>query len=307
MLTIRTKLLYLVLKRPWAMFAVMGLIVTVITVSLTVYFNCKYEEHQERILRVYAERTEALSGIDGISCQGQGRFAVSPDSLDRLCRRIEGAAVDFDRADTDESIRHLLELEFNKIQHEYDVLAFWGGILTIVFLIFSFYSLFKGEEMNRQANEALRDLRRIKTEAEKKSTEIDTQIEGQTNKIIGPVKKQMEETKKSADELKSAVEGKNTEIEGFEERINAVKSYVDTAESGVDEFSNQKKGELKTYTDERIGEIERSLKAEFDKYKRQLEEIVARQANPDIQQDEMDDVDDEVEEEQDVEPEDTAE
>ena len=253
------------------MFAVMGLIVTVITVSLTVYFNCKYEEHQERILRVYAERTEALSGIDGISCQGQGRFAVSPDSLDRLCRRIEGAAVDFDRADTDESIRHLLELEFNKIQHEYDVLAFWGGILTIVFLIFSFYSLFKGEEMNRQANEALRDLRRIKTEAEKKSTEIDTQIEG------------------------------------FEERINADKSYVDTAESGVDEFSNQKKGELKTYTDERIGEIERSLKAEFDKYKRQLEEIVARQANPDIQQDEMDDVDDEVEEEQDVEPEDTAE
>ena len=307
MLTIRTKLLYLALKRPWAMFAVLGLIVTVITVSLTVYFNSKYEEHQERILRVYAERTEALSGLDGISCQGQTRFAVSPDSLDRLCRRIEGAAVDFDRADTDESIRHLLELEFNKIQHEYDVLAFWGGILTIVFLIFSFYSLFKGEEMNRQANEALRDLRRIKTEAEKKSTEIDTQIEGQTNKIIGPVKKQMEETKKSADELKSAVEGKNTEIEGFEERIAEVKNYVDTAESGVDEFSNQKKEELKTYTDERIGEIERSLKAEFDKYKRQLEEIVARQANPDIQQDEMDDVDDIEDEEQDVEPEDTAE
>ena len=295
MLTIRTKLLFLALRRPWAMFAVLGLIVTVITVSLTVYFNSKYEEHQERILRVYAERTKALSGIDGISCQGQGRFAVSPDSLDRLCRRIEGAAVDFDRADTDESIRHLLELEFNKIQHEYDVLAFWGGILTIVFLIFSFYSLFKGEEMNRQANEALRDLRRIKTEAEKKSTEIDTQIEGQTNKIIGPVKKQMEETKKSADELKSAVEGKNTEIEGFEERIAEVKNYVDTAESGVDEFSNQKKEELKTYTDERIGEIERSLKAEFDKYKRQLEEIVARLANPVIQQDEIDDVDYEVE------------
>ena len=286
------------------MFAVLGLIVTVITVSLTVYFNCKYEAHQERILRVYAERTKALSGIDGISCQGQGRFAVSPDSLDRLCRRIEGAAVDFDRADTDESIRHLLELEFNKIQHEYDVLAFWGGILTIVFLIFSFYSLFKGEEMNRQANEALGDLRRIKTEAEKKSTEIDTQIEGQTNKIIDPVKTQMEETKKSAEKLKTAVDGKNTEIKGFEERINAVKSYVDTAKSGVDEFSNQKKGELKTYTDERIGEIERSLKDEFDKYKKQLEEIVARQANPDIQQDEIDDVDDEVEE--DVEPENTA-
>lgn len=44
MLTVRTKIIYRALKQQWAMFAVIGLIVTIITVSPTAYFNCKYEE-----------------------------------------------------------------------------------------------------------------------------------------------------------------------------------------------------------------------------------------------------------------------
>ena len=38
--------------------------------------------------------------------------------------------------------RDLLELQYAKIQHEYESIQIWYGILTVIFLVFSFYSLY---------------------------------------------------------------------------------------------------------------------------------------------------------------------
>ena len=58
----------------------------------------------------------------------------------------------------------LLELEFNKIQNEYETLALWAGILTVVFLIFSFYSMFKTDELLKQGREGVNELSNLKRE-----------------------------------------------------------------------------------------------------------------------------------------------
>lgn len=58
----------------------------------------------------------------------------------------------------------LLELEFNKIQNEYETLALWAGILTVVFLIFSFYSMFKTDELLKQGREGVNELSNLKSE-----------------------------------------------------------------------------------------------------------------------------------------------
>ena len=62
--------------------------------------------------------------------------------------------------------KSLLELEFNKIQNEYNTLALWGGILTIVFLIFSFYSLFKTDDLMKQGRDGLDKLYQIQEKAD---------------------------------------------------------------------------------------------------------------------------------------------
>lgn len=68
--------------------------------------------------------------------------------------------------------KHLLELEFNKIQHEYEALALWGGILTIVFLIFSFYSLFKTEDIIKQGKDGLNRMYDLEQKGDAKYKEI---------------------------------------------------------------------------------------------------------------------------------------
>ena len=65
-----------------------------------------------------------------------------------------------------EEIKALLELEFNKIQNEYETQEIWTGILTIVFLIFSFYSLFKSEELEHKGQEALTKITSIKEQTQ---------------------------------------------------------------------------------------------------------------------------------------------
>lgn len=52
-----------------------------------------------------------------------------------------------------EGIRAMLELEFNKIQNEYETQEIWVGLITIVFLVFSFYSIMKSEQFERQCYE----------------------------------------------------------------------------------------------------------------------------------------------------------
>lgn len=60
----------------------------------------------------------------------------------------------------------LLELEFSKIQSEYEAMELWAAILTIVFLIFSFYSLFKTDDMVKQGKEGLKEIGDIKKESQ---------------------------------------------------------------------------------------------------------------------------------------------
>lgn len=60
--------------------------------------------------------------------------------------------------------KSLLELEFNKIQNEYQTLAVWSGVLMIVFLIFSFYSFFKTDDLVKQGRDGLREIGEIKKE-----------------------------------------------------------------------------------------------------------------------------------------------
>ena len=62
--------------------------------------------------------------------------------------------------------RDLLQMQFAKIQHEYEALEIWCGILTVIFLIFSFYSLFKTDDLVKQGREGLKELVGIRRNAE---------------------------------------------------------------------------------------------------------------------------------------------
>ena len=69
-----------------------------------------------------------------------------------------------------DEIKSLLQLEFNKMQNEYEALEIWAAILTVVFLIFSFYSFFKTEKLEEDGRQSIS---RINSLEKKAQTDLD--------------------------------------------------------------------------------------------------------------------------------------
>lgn len=60
----------------------------------------------------------------------------------------------------------MLELHLNKIEHEYSNITMWGAVLTILFLVFSFYSIYKMDELIQQGNEGVKHIKQIQHNGE---------------------------------------------------------------------------------------------------------------------------------------------
>lgn len=80
-------------------------------------------------------------------------------------------------------MKSLLELEMSKIQNEHETLGIWAALLTIVFLIFSFYSLFKADDLVKQGQDGLDKLNEIRREADNSVDQIKSKGEEKINKF----------------------------------------------------------------------------------------------------------------------------
>lgn len=76
-----------------------------------------------------------------------------------------------------DEVRSLLQLEFNKIQNEYEALEIWAAILTVVFLIFSFYSFFKTEKLEEDGRKSINRINEMENGARDALNNLQENIE----------------------------------------------------------------------------------------------------------------------------------
>lgn len=93
-----------------------------------------------------------------------------------------------------QEVKSLLDLEFNRIQNEFEAIEIWTGILTVIFLIFSFYSLFKTEQLENQSKDELRRLKKINEDASQKLGDFETN----SSKAVESLKLSVEQIKKDS-------------------------------------------------------------------------------------------------------------
>ena len=77
---------------------------------------------------------------------GRQNIIVSRIANDSLSRK-------YDAVMNNQVSEKLLDLHLGKIEHEYTNITIWAAMLTIIFLIFSFYSLFKIEQSKAELEE----------------------------------------------------------------------------------------------------------------------------------------------------------
>ncbi len=145
-----------------------------------------------------------------------------------------------------EETRSLIELEYNKIQHEYQSLQIWCGILTVIFLIFSFYSMFKADDLVNQGKSGLRDLEKIKDKgnelmsrlsstSSEKLKEIETQNKEEIAKINAVIDTKEKELSDLITSTKKEIKSIYIETEKrCKDLLDAAKSETNTSTSALD-------------------------------------------------------------------------
>lgn len=170
-------------------------------------------------------------------------------------------------------IKQTLDEEFNKIENEYESQEIWTGLLTIVFLVFTFYSLLKTEEQERQAQDTLRQIKR----SEKRSRSIISNIDAEKDSALKSMNKGFDDWKKEKnDDVKNIV---NTLFCKSEKELQ--KGF----ESWCTTFKQTKESEMTTWceiikksTNDRINDIfdkniEQMIQNFGEELKRQLDSI----------------------------------
>lgn len=175
-----------------------------------------------------------------IKIQEQHQSKLSRDSLQFNAERtlLEGQT------------KAMVDLHLTKIDHEYNNITMWAAILTILFLVFSFYSIFKMDELIQQGREGVKDIKRLK----KVGDDSIAYIKAKNNEQITKLK---EDTEQIIKEHREKLEGissnfsvqQNDLYRRADEYLNGLRRNSDEQSQKIlSEYYNILQEQSKTYT-----------------------------------------------------------
>ncbi len=230
--------------------------ITIVLACTVIFLICQiivylgFREHRKSIIDMYQispstqfmdsgtsfENIDSLiSGLD-IPCSQKIELqhsikVVAGDISSTIKNNIELDALKQAKYDNIQNgTRDLLELQYAKIQHEYESIQIWYGILTVIFLIFSFYSLYKVDDIIRQGKDGLKDLDNIKEQGDKKIKSFGEEGDKKLNAFTQKSSEQFNEFRdvfqRRIGEIDHVIKSKedfmNKQVEGTREKLDNI-------------------------------------------------------------------------------------
>ena len=191
------------------LFLIVLSIYTVIFMGYQIFAMCNLNSSQDKIKNYYLEHIER---VDSLYCKlgSNNKAILSTYMLDSVYNNdVELLYAEYDKVLREDSLRlcnerallemqtkSMIDLHLNKVEHEYSNLTIWAAILTILFLVFSFYSIYKMDELIQQGNDGVKDIRSLKKSSEdiieKLEATSKSEIEKTQNKIDGFIVEQQQ-------------------------------------------------------------------------------------------------------------------
>ena len=144
---------------------------------------------------------------------------------------------------------NLVALHIDKIDNDYSQIGIWGGILSIIFLIFGFFAIFKIEETKAEAKntlaEAKNTIKDVKDQKKEASAEIKelqdqaTQLNDSYNSIRQSNLTFIADNTKVFNELITTINTEHSQAQKNLERINKLLVEVENKNNQYDLSINQ--------------------------------------------------------------------
>lgn len=184
--------------------------------------------------RLSAEQYRHLYEI--ISCHFEG-ITLLHEKYDSKIQR-DSLLLITERQVLEGQVKTMLDLHLNKIEHEYSNITLWAAVLTILFLVFSFYSIFKMDDLVNQGNEGVREIRQLKRDGgvtiqeisdkgEKILKENDALIEDTKSKLSNFMNSQQQIVSETLSAIHTEIRKIKQESERFSREVAEVSEQVE--------------------------------------------------------------------------------
>jgi len=198
----------------------------------------QYNRLHELLITQFEETKQLHERYDG---------KIQRDSLQLMTERqlLEG------------QVKTMLDLHLNKIEHEYSNITLWAAVLTILFLVFSFYSIFKMDSLVHQGNEGINEIRQLKRDGdvvireiskkgEKILKENDAAIEKAKLDLSDFINNQQQIVSKSVGVLAVSVSQiDNKYNEALNSKLNELNTYIAEQQKLISEQKSKKNSKTK--------------------------------------------------------------
>lgn len=175
-----------------------------------------------------------------IKIQEQHQSKLSRDSLQFNAERtlLEGQT------------KAMIDLHLTKIDHEYNNITMWAAILTILFLVFSFYSIFKMDELIQQGREGVKDIKRLKKVGDDSIAYIKAKNNEQITKLKEDTEQIIKEHREKLEGISSNFSAQQNDLyRRADEYLNGLRRNSDEQSQKIlSEYYNILQEQSKTYT-----------------------------------------------------------
>ena len=262
-------------NKSWFWFAVTCVIVLITTVGAFCWWHSTNATRQDEVFKVYNKNIEnAHELLKGARSELLDSLRDNPDVLLSDYDTVERLTKIAEKLSEEHTAASLLEIEANKIQNQYEALGIWAGVITIVFLIFSFYNLFKSEELQKEGKQAVQEIKELKRKAEKNQSEISTFNQKANNKL-SEIEINANQKLKNLEALittnSEKINTNNQSITNFEARIKFLNTSVEEELQKIKSYSD----EISKAQDKETSAIFKELESKIQDLKNQLDSLTA--------------------------------
>lgn len=157
-----------------------------------------------------------------------------------------------------EEMSNLVEMHIDKIENDYAQIGIWGGVLSVIFIIFGFFAIFKIEESKSEAKDVLNEVKELGRNASKeveklqnqatnldssltkirqdsntfletKTKELQSLVETETKarEELGEITKLLEEVKAKNAQYEWSIEAMHDQMKQLEALSNSLKDIIE--------------------------------------------------------------------------------
>lgn len=205
----------------WFVYGAVIIITFVIACSINRHTDIKQES--KRIANTYKKANDEIrQSIKGIKLDTlQSSYSINKQVLQQMDHN-------------EQMIRDLLDLEFSRLQTERNVLEIWAAVITIVFLVFSFYSTFKTDDMVKDAQSLLNSLNQMHSQAEGEKEVLQGELRG----ILTPYLEQAKLLAEKASKLEREL-GTLSDLPGRLKKIDALDKFIESSNQSIADIQHQ--------------------------------------------------------------------